>query len=886
MDLKTYQRAAVDRIEAYLAAVRRIGKAADPFKDITGQDYVQPPGIKGSPAVCVKIPTAGGKTIVAAHAAGLAGGALLERSNPLILWLAPSEPIASQTIRALRDERHPYRAAVAMHITVGNVFSLDEAQWKKSGDYDSGATIIVSTVQAMRVSEGNTRLFYRQNGDLMGHFSPEDARHPLGWLDESGNLLPERQPPVPSLANMIRKRTPIVIVDESHNFVSILSRTLMSRLAPACILEITATPDESSNILYDAPILEVKDAGMLKLPLHLETGNEWRDMLSRAVAMREVLETNAIDERAKTHEYIRPVLLVQAQSDTGGESITPSKVVAVLTAKREDGGFAIPRDQIAIATGEKDELPDDLQVESCQIRHVITIAKLREGWDCPFAYVLCSLAQTESDRAIKQMVGRVLRLPQATLKQTMGLNHAYAFTVSENYQQSTEEFRKALISNGFKQAEARQFVTSRAQFFLPARTLVIPANEVDQRALLDLGRLNQEVADKVRVEEVPAPPLEPGETVSAGQPTIAIHLHGTLSPEATRLISTTVQRHPVRTKVIEFLQETTATDDGPTRFGRIRLPLLEAVFEQFTIPFTSEFAGQQPWDLADCDATLDENLFPAASPIQAWEYDYTKSGLQFHEEQDFLAIALQNSFLKGWNDRMTLEQAVAQFVSMDCPSQTFESIALFVDRVVDHLKAARKLDLTKVRLETRRLTAAILKLIQRYADQARVRTFQEMLFEQPKTVRASTSTIFDLATSDYSPTYYYSGNYQFSRHYYSGRIGMLKEGTEEYECARHLDAHPQVKCWLRNLAKHGFGLPWHEGNFYPDFIAVRTDGVLVVVEHKGKHLRAGLDGQNKAERVNRVGQIWAKLTEPTATPCRFVMTEGKNWQVIDQALAL
>lgn len=886
MDLKSYQRAAVDRVEAYLTSVRRTGKADDPFKEATGQDYVQPPGIHGSPAVCVKIPTAGGKTIVAAHAAGLAGGALLERSNPLILWLAPSEPIATQTIRALRDDRHPYRAAVAKHITVANVFSLDEAQWKKSGDYEAGATIIVSTVQAMRVSEGNTRLFYRQNGDLMGHFSPEDSRHPLGWLDESGNLLPENQPPVPSLANMIRKRTPIVIVDESHNFVSILSRTLMSRLAPACILEITATPDESANILYDAPILEVKEAGMLKLPLHLETGNEWRDMLSRAIAMRDVLETNAVDERSKTHEYIRPVLLVQAQSDTGADSITPEKVVAVLIAKREDGGYAIPRDHIAIATGEKDELPDDIQAESCLIRYVVTIAKLREGWDCPFAYVLCSLAQTESDRAIKQMVGRVLRLPQATTKKNIGLNHAYAFTVSENYQQSTEEFRKALISNGFKKAEARQFVTSRAQFFLPARTLVIPASEVDQRALLDLGRLNQEVADKVRVEEVPAPPLEPGELATAAQPTIAIHLHGTLSPEATRLVSTTVQRQPVRTKVIEFLQDTRTAQDGPARFGNIRLPLLEAAFEQFTIPFTSDFAGQQPWDLADCDAALGEDLFPAASPIQAWEFDIAKSGLQFREEPDFLTVALQNSFLKNWSDRLTLEQTIAQFVSMDCPTHTFESLALFVDRVIDHLKTQRQIDVAKLRLETRRLTAAILKLIERHADQAQKRTFQEMLFGPSPIVRASASTIFDMAASDYSPTYYYSGAYQFSRHYYIGRIGMLKEGTEEYECARHLDGHAAVKCWLRNLPKHGFGLPWHEGAFYPDFIAIRTDGVLVVVEHKGKHLRAGPEGQNKAEIVNRVGLTWAKLTESTPTPCRFVMTEGKNWSVIDHAMIM
>ena len=65
-----------------------------------------------------------------------------------------------------------------------------------------------------------------------------------------------------------------------------------------------------------------------------------------------------------------------------------------------------------MATGGENDLEDvNVLGRDCEIRFIITVDKLREGWDCPFAYVLCSLRETRSATALEQIVGRVLRLP-------------------------------------------------------------------------------------------------------------------------------------------------------------------------------------------------------------------------------------------------------------------------------------------------------------------------------------------------------------------------------------------------------------------------------------------------------------------------------------------
>jgi hypothetical protein len=82
----------------------------------------------------------------------------------------------------------------------------------------------------------------------------------------------------------------------------------------------------------------------------------------------------------------------------------------------------IPEDEIAIKTAKNDEIKGiDLLSPKCPIRYIITVNALKEGWDCPFAYVLISVANIGSRLAVEQTMGRIWRRPQASEKKNLDL---------------------------------------------------------------------------------------------------------------------------------------------------------------------------------------------------------------------------------------------------------------------------------------------------------------------------------------------------------------------------------------------------------------------------------------------------------------------------------
>ena len=109
--------------------------------------------------------------------------------------------------------------------------------------------------------------------------------------------------------------------------------------------------------------------------------------------------------------------------------------------------------------------------ERCPIRFIITVQALREGWDCPFAYVLCSVAELGTSTAVEQILGRVFRMPKATLKAHEDLNHAYTFVTSQRFGQvaaTVEGLTQALEANGFTRFEAQQEIDTFGTPLLPS----------------------------------------------------------------------------------------------------------------------------------------------------------------------------------------------------------------------------------------------------------------------------------------------------------------------------------------------------------------------------------------------------------------------------------
>ena len=464
--LKDYQIRVLDSLRDFFRQCSKDGRPEAAFQTVQIRNSRQPmpyipvhaSGLRpGMPYVCLRVPTGGGKTLIACHATGIAMGELLQAERAVVLWLVPSNTILDQTADALRDPRHPYRRALELSCGAVEVVTIEEALRLSRATVEGQTVIIVATIQSFRVEDTTGRKVYDRGG-----FSEHFLNVPVNRLTD---LLPDKDgKPIPSLVNMLRLRRPIVIVDEAHNARTKLSFSTLGAVMPSCIIEFTATPDRKdnpSNVLHQVSAAELKAADMIKLPLRVITRHPSQkdQLLADAIALRADLEKIAITESQQTGEYLRPIMLLQAERVDACEPLRDRLVTE----------FGIAKDDVKISVGVLDELKDvkDIASAKCSVRFIITVQKLREGWDCPFAYVLCSLRETRSATAIEQIVGRILRLPNAQRKQHPDLDCAFAFSVSDSLPEVLNELREALESNGFTTAEADRIIIPVPQGTLP-----------------------------------------------------------------------------------------------------------------------------------------------------------------------------------------------------------------------------------------------------------------------------------------------------------------------------------------------------------------------------------------------------------------------------------
>jgi type III restriction enzyme len=456
--LKSYQQGALQALQDYFAECSRSGDPDATFYLATRQrfgigiPYHHIGGEPDLPSVCIRIPTGGGKTIVACYAAGIAARELLHTDRPLILWLVPSNPIKDQTLKALTSPAHPYRQVVEGWSPFPvEVMEVSDALHLQPAVLSGNTVIIVSTMQAFRVEDVTGRKVYESSSDLMPHFGGR-AREPE-FLERFDNGAVKH-----SLVNVLKIRRPIVVVDEAHNARTELSVETLARFRPSCVLEFTATPDtvrNPSNVLYSASAAELKAEAMIKVPIRLQTQADWKVALANTVSMQRELERISQAERELSGEYVRPIALIQAQPHRRDRQNVTVEVVRDHLRR----GLRVPENQIAMATGDERDLAGiDVLDPGCEVRFVITVQALREGWDCPFAYILCSVAEMSSSTAVEQILGRVMRLPHASWKKKSELNVAYAFVTSEGFSQAAQSLADALVLNGFERQEARDLI--------------------------------------------------------------------------------------------------------------------------------------------------------------------------------------------------------------------------------------------------------------------------------------------------------------------------------------------------------------------------------------------------------------------------------------------
>lgn len=392
--------------------------------------------IQGIPHVCFKVPTGGGKTFLATCAVRHIKEALVQSGEGSVVWLVPSDTILEQTLASLKNIDHPYRQQLQKDFPAGvEVYSKEQLisgqNFQNLMSVQEHLSVFVLSYDSFRTSKKDGRRAYRENEKLKD-FPVSDAL-PDG-ADET------------SLVNAINVLNPIVIVDESHHAAGQLSIEMLRNFNPRFILDLTATPRENSNIIAFAEASELKKANMVKLPLIVYNRYDKKDVMFDAIQLRAQIERQAIEEEKRDGKYIRPIVLFQAQPRGKEDAATFLKLKEQLV----EGG--IPKEQIAIKTADVNELRNvNLLSRECEIRYIITVNALKEGWDCPFAYILATLANKTSKVDVEQIVGRILRQPYAEQHGQPLLNNAYVLTCSNEFSATLDGIVRALNTAGLQQ---------------------------------------------------------------------------------------------------------------------------------------------------------------------------------------------------------------------------------------------------------------------------------------------------------------------------------------------------------------------------------------------------------------------------------------------------
>lgn len=441
MILKDYQQRAIDDLAEFLrrlTAGRSIGRAFAEFwlsRDVRAEAYQNT--IANVPQVCFKVPTGGGKTFMAAASLRVIFDEL-PAQNKFVVWLVPSETILAQTYKNLSDAAHPYRRR--LEADFGGQVAVYGKEQLLAGENFSPAevaaqlTVAVLSYDSFRTNNKDGRRAYRQNGQLnqfVANFAADEELLPDA--DES------------SLVSVIRHYKPVVIVDESHHAATTLSVDMLRNFNPRFILELTATPRTTSNVIAYVPAAKLKSAAMVKLPVIVYNRHSRDDVIADAIIFRQSLE------RIGRAEGVRPIVLFQAETQGKGDRATFDRIKAELITSHN-----IPAEQIAVKTADINDLRGvDLLADDCPVRYIITINALKEGWDCPFAYVLASLANRTSEIDVEQILGRILRRPFTKNFSDALLNQSYVFTSSADFQATLDKIVTGLNSAGFSRRECR-----------------------------------------------------------------------------------------------------------------------------------------------------------------------------------------------------------------------------------------------------------------------------------------------------------------------------------------------------------------------------------------------------------------------------------------------
>ena len=553
MILKEYQKrtlATVRRFVQELAAWREKDGAARSQDPEWGFDWVQRawgktvPGRlyhprrtglgEHLPAFCLKIPTGGGKTLIATRVVDLVNAHFRQSRRGLVLWIVPTTQIYNQTLKALKDRDHPYRQQLDLSSGQRTLIVEKTTAFGPRDVSENLCVFLLMLPSANRKTKDTLRMF-RDSG-VFDRFFPQDddSTAHATMLGEHPNLDTFEQTPgfwgryiQTSLGNTVRLLKPLIILDEGHKAYSVNAKATLEGFNPCMIVELSATPVRGANVLVEILGRELNDEEMIKLDLHIrnKASSDWRGTLLESVEHRDHLEAVARRHEADSGTYIRPICVIQVER-TGRQQRKPGYIHTDDVREYLLQHPGIGPEHIAVKTSAKDELKqvDDvggLMSRDCAIRFIITKQALQEGWDCPFAYVLTILTNPMSRTGITQLVGRILRQPYASKTGVPLLDESYVFCFSRRGNELLQEVRKGFGLEGLQGLEGRVVsdggpvrpteklaTRQRARYRAAVSDLVLPAFMINDEDGWRLVRYEADILSRLPWDDIDLSPLD------------------------------------------------------------------------------------------------------------------------------------------------------------------------------------------------------------------------------------------------------------------------------------------------------------------------------------------------------------------------------------------
>jgi type III restriction enzyme len=614
---------------------------------------------------------------------------------------------------------------------------------------------------------------------------------------------------------------------------------MLKEFNPCFILDLTATPRKNSNIISFIDALELKKENMVKLPVIVYNHQDKTEVINSSLQLQKRLELQAIEEEKKGGKYIRPIVLFQAQPKNGKDFLNEEEEKSnVQKLKEKLIELKIPAEQIKIKTANINEIKGiDLMSKECEVRYIITINALKEGWDCPFAYILASLADKSSAVDVEQILGRVLRQPYVMKHNFPLLNLSYVLTASSKFLDTLDNIVKGLNKAGFsdkdyKLADPAMLEEAKKQDPLQQLTVFPTSEETAEDITSDIDTTRISVPSETElpnttVSEIEKSAIEQNEAFEKTVSEMEANNTTALPNEIQQLVKTysikdIFQEQAGQINLPQFYLKVPAND----LFGKKEeeLPLeKENLLEGFAL------------SKADTNIAFDSitsELYKVDLDETKKEHTPTFVRLDGEVKESVMAYILdpsrKDSRVKNFTKRL-----------MDLIGNMFpipdKEIEKYINRILEDFKDEQFGDLAaneytykdkikyKIKLHFQKQFAE--KKFKDFLDTDKV--FIKPSFTLPKSISPG-DTAKDITKSLYE------------------KEGSMN-GFEE-RVINEIGNMTNIAFWTRNIERKGFRINGFV-NHYPDFIIQTKSGKTILLETKGDHL--------DAEQKIRLGGLWA-----------------------------